>query len=80
MMQAPPTNALAGKMQQRLIAVPFSWSGSLQSAEDLFEAGVEQITSGQQVGLEPRFGVAACLRAFDQDRGRRSDHGQIAIL
>jgi hypothetical protein len=24
MMQAPPTNALGGKMQQRLIAVPFS--------------------------------------------------------
>jgi len=23
MMQAPPTNALGGKMQQRLIAVPF---------------------------------------------------------
>jgi hypothetical protein len=32
------------------------------------------------LGLEPRFGVAACLRALDQDQGGRSGHGQIAIL
>ena len=80
MKQAPPTNERGGKNAAAIDRCAISWSRALQSAEDLFEARFEQITSGQQVGLEPRFGVAACLRAFDQDRGRRSGHGQIAIL
>ena len=80
MMQAPPANELGGKNAAAIDRRAISWSRSLQSAEDLFEARVEQITLGQQVRLEPRFGVATCLRAFDQDQGGRSGHGQIAIL
>ena len=73
MMQAPPTNALERHtMQQRLIAVPLP--GRDRFAEDLFKR------RGQQVGLEPRFGVAACLRTIDQDQGGSSGHGRIAIL
>ena len=80
MMKAPPTNALGGKNAATIDRCAIFWSRSLQSAEELFEPRVEQITSGQQVGLEPRFGIAACLRAFDQDQGGSSGHGLIAIL
>jgi len=73
-MQAPPTQRTGRQNAAAIDRCAIFWPRSLQFAEDLFEARFEQITFGQRVGLEPRFGVAACLRAG------RSGHGRIVIL